>query len=143
MVAFESSVLIMASVADVVSDPGSNAHIADSFVKTFPVPGTPAQGVGHQYCNLYLDENGNTIVLLSEIEEFDPPRRLTRRILNAGNDFVRQLTIEEVGEGTLYTIRTQLAVRAVTSHILKKKFEDDVDRTLAKVKAQVESTNSR
>lgn len=139
---FEASVVIAADVETVwefVTEPASNSELEQGFVKTFPVPGTPTFGVGHQYCNVHEDEAGNQMVLLTETEEVERPRHLKRRILNSGTDLVRVLTLEKVDAGCLYTARTETMAPTADVEIARHLVEGKMRQTLMKVKQVIES----
>jgi len=67
---------------DFPGHPGRAGSSDHRFEKSFQVPGTPAEGVGHQSCNMLHDAGGTLQVVLAEIVEFEPPYHVVRKIVN-------------------------------------------------------------
>ena len=138
----QAAVLILASpqvVWDFLGAPGAGVLLDYRFVKSFPVPGTPAEGVGHQYCNMFHDDGGTLQVVLSEIVEFAPPRHVVRKIVNTPVPILESHTIDEVPGGCSYAVRLGLRIPVGTRGQVAAEVQGDLEESAAKLKALVEA----
>ena len=138
----QAAVLILASpqvVWDFLGAPGAGVLLDHRFVKSFPVPGTPAEGVGHQYCNMFHDDGGTLQVVLSEIVEFAPPRHVVRKIVNTPVPILESHTIDEVPGGCSYAVRLGLRIPVGTRGQVAAEVQGDLEESAAKLKALIEA----
>ena len=127
------------TVWDFLHSPGTGVLLDHRFIKRFPVPGTPAEGVGHQYCTFSMGDQGALAVTVSEVVEYDPPRRYLRKIINADVPILEAHTIAEVPGGCSYAVSFGLRIPSGTSRSVGLEIQRDLEEHAAKVKAFVES----
>lgn len=138
----QAAVMILTSpqtVWDFLGAPGAGVLLDHRFVKSFPVPGTPAEGVDHQYCNLLHDDDGTLQVILSEIVEFEPPRHVVRKIVNTPIPILESHTIDEVPGGCSYAVRLGLRIPVGTRGQVAVEVQRDLNESAAKLKALIEA----
>lgn len=141
----QSAVMILAEpqrVWDFLHAPGSGVLLDHRHIRTFPVPETPPEGIGHQYCTFTLSELGTLAVTVSEVVEFDPPLRYVRKLLNSDVPLVEAHTLADVPGGSSYAVSLGLRVPAGTSRRMAADIASDLDEYTSKVKALVESARS-
>lgn len=127
------------AVWDFLNAPGVGVLFDHRHVRSFPVPGTPPEGVGHQYCAVSRHEGGHLAVTMSEIVEYDPPRHVVRRIVNSPVPILESHTIGEIPGGSTYTVRLGLHIPAGTARRFGRDARSELDEFAAKVKALAES----
>lgn len=92
-------------VWDCQNAPGAGVLLDHRHIRSFPVPGTPLEGVGHQYCTVSRHDGGYVVVTMSEIVEYDPPHRVARKVVNSATPILEAHTIGAIPGGCSYAVR--------------------------------------
>lgn len=125
-------------VWDFLDAPGSRVLLDPKHLKTFPVPGTPDRGVGHQFCTLRLREGDWLTATVYEVIEHEPPRRGVRRLLNATAPYVESIVTAEVPGGCSLALNVGTRI-PVGDRRSGQAIQTSLNECVAKVKTFVEA----
>lgn len=130
------------AVWDFIESPGSGVLLDSKHLKTFPVPGTPEEGVGHQFCKFRLREGDGLDVSVYENVEYDPPYRMVQKLLNFPSPLIEQLTLAEVPGGCSLLVSVSTRIAAGSASRVRPEIQRNLDEQVAKIKGPVEGSTS-
>lgn len=119
--------------------PGIEVLLDRNHLKTFPVPGTPESGVGHQTCTFTLGEKDLIKVTVAEVIEYDPPTRVRHKIVNSLVPMIDEQTIAEVPGGCSYAVSLGTRIPIGSGSTIGRQLQASLDDHVAKVKELVEA----
>lgn len=137
----QSAVMVLTTpqaVWEFLDAPGSKVLLDSKHLKTFPVPGTPAEGPGHQFCTLRLRDGEALTAAVHEIVEHTPPHRSVTKLLNGDAPYIERLTLAEVPGGCSLSLNVGTRIPAGSLTRVGPKMQENLDEYLAKVKALIE-----
>ena len=138
----QSATLILKQPHEVwafLDSPGAGVLLHQRHERTFHVPGTPETGTGHQSCTFIMGENGVLEVTVSEVIEYDPPRRVTSKIVNSQIPMVEAQTIAEVPGGCSFAVSLGTRIPAGSAPKVGRQLQAYLDAFVTKVKTLVET----
>lgn len=141
----QSAAMVLATpqaVWDFLQSPGSGVLLDSKHLRTFPVPGTPEEGVGHQFCKFRLRDGDGLSVSVYENVEYDPPHRIVRKLLNFTTPYIEGLTLAEVPGGCSLLTSVGMRIAAGSASRVGPEIQRNLDEQVAKIKGLVEACAS-
>ena len=138
----QSAILILRkpqAVWDCLHAPGIDVLLHGGHLKTFHVPGTPESGPGQQTCMFIRGTNEVLEVTVSEIIDYDPPARVTRKIVNSQVPMAEVQTIAELPGGCSFAVSLGTRIPIGSAAQAGRRLQGQLDEYVARVKAIVEA----
>lgn len=127
------------AVWDCLNSPGIDVLLHRGHLKTFHVPGTPETGLGKQTCMFIRGTSEVVDVTVSEIIDYEPPRRVSSKIVNSQVPMVEVQTIAELPGGCSFAVSLGTRIPIGSAAQAGRRLQGHIDEYVARVKAIVEA----